>query len=144
MKKLLFVTMLLFTSYVSANWEVNQNGVAVQAAKDDYRSLAILELVDGVYYVSFVDYASLTTGAGCDEGKDTIREVNGQPIKLRNICDRGSNRFYGLTDKGRNFIVNEFKTKNSVKFGSKIYSAIGFSSAMEKLKQREAWEKNAL
>ncbi|MCG9699624.1 hypothetical protein L1D19_05695 [Vibrio natriegens] len=144
MKKMVVTLALLFSSYVSANWDVNQNGVAVQSASNDFDSLAILEFVDGTYYVSFIDTSYHEVNSECEEHDSTIREINGQPVKLHTVCDRGVSRHYALTDKGREFVINELKTKNSVKFGDDTYSAIGFSAALEKLKQRHEWEKEAL
>lgn len=142
MKKLLFLMACLFASGASANWEVNQNGVAIQFADGSQNRAAILELANNKFYVSFVEYYGINYK--CEEDKNTVRSVNGQPIKLLTTCDKGMNRNYALTDNGRQFIVNEFKSKNNVKFGSATYSAAGFSAVMKELKKRQDWEKDAL
>ncbi|WP_180933104.1 hypothetical protein, partial [Vibrio parahaemolyticus] len=78
---------------------------------------AILEYTDGIYSVSIVDGTQLQMGAKCEEVQ-AVREVNGTPIKLYLACENGMQRIYGMTSKGREFILNEFKTKNSVTIGN--------------------------
>ncbi|HII4310703.1 TPA: hypothetical protein ACY4PQ_001732 [Vibrio parahaemolyticus] len=143
MKKIVILTVLLVASYANANWDINQNGVAIQPAERGELSAAILEYTNKTYSVSIVQGDPLQSGMECDESK-SVREVNGTPVKVYIGCDNGMQRVFGVTDKGREFIVNEFKTKNSVVIGSAEFSAIGFSAALQKLKQRKAWEKNAL
>ncbi|MBE4074644.1 hypothetical protein [Vibrio parahaemolyticus] len=143
MKKLTLILMLLITSNAYANWDINQNGVAIQQAQMGALAAAILEYTDGIYSVSIVDGTQLQMGAKCEEVQ-AVREVNGTPIKLYLACENGMQRIYGMTSKGREFILNEFKTKNSVTIGNTEFSAVGFSSALHELKKRKEWEKNAL
>lgn len=140
MKKLITLFTLLFASQAFASWDVNQNGVAVEVSKNRPFSMAILEYAEGVYLVSFFEKK---IGEKCESG-EVVREVNGQLVQLLDLCDRGSSRYYGKTEEGREFILNEFKTKNSVKVGSTVYGAIGFSAALSKVKQRVELEKKAL
>ncbi|TON45773.1 hypothetical protein CGH55_24930, partial [Vibrio parahaemolyticus] len=107
----------LITSNAYANWDINQNGVAIQQAQMGALAAAILEYTDGIYSVSIVDGTQLQMGAKCEEVQ-AVREVNGTPIKLYLACENGMQRIYGMTSKGREFILNEFKTKNSVTIGN--------------------------
>ncbi|HHY0486659.1 TPA: hypothetical protein ACVU4X_003296 [Vibrio parahaemolyticus] len=142
MKKLLFIFMSIFTSYAFA-WGINQNGLAIQTADRDNEVAAVLVYNDDAYYISFADATNLTLGADCEES-DTIRDVNGQPVKFHIRCEMNVFWYYPETADGLSFIMNEFEHKNSVKVGSSVFSAIGFSAAQEKLKQRNEWEKKAL
>ncbi|MGD1455320.1 hypothetical protein [Vibrio harveyi] len=144
MKRLLILSSLLFASQTFAGWNMNQNGVATEISSNDFASMAVLEYspLEDDYYVSFLNLSQLNSG-NC-KPDETIREINGQLVKLFSMCDRGSSRYYGSTEDGRDFILNQFKTKNSVKVGDNVYSAMGFSAALKKIKQRKEMEKKAL
>ncbi|TON04099.1 hypothetical protein CGH64_25875, partial [Vibrio parahaemolyticus] len=94
MKKLTLILMLLITSNAYANWDINQNGVAIQQAQMGALAAAILEYTDGIYSVSIVDGTQLQMGAKCEEVQ-AVREVNGTPIKLYLACENGMQRIYG-------------------------------------------------
>ncbi|EGR0299628.1 TPA: hypothetical protein I7272_07850 [Vibrio parahaemolyticus] len=145
MKKTLFLFALLFTSQAFAEWSLNQNGVAIEPSSNDFQSLAILEysIENDQYFVSFMDTSQIGETSDCDE-RQAVREINGQLVKLVAMCDRGAARYYGQSDKGRSFIMNEFKTKNSVRVGDTNYSAIGFTAAMNLVKKRKELEEKAL
>ncbi|MGD1467182.1 hypothetical protein [Vibrio harveyi] len=145
MKRLFILGTLLFTSQAFASWDMNQNGVALEPSTNDISSMAILEysVEENQYYVSFMDTMQLNSNTNCSRS-DSVWEINGQLVNVSSMCDRGASRFYGSSDKGREFILNQFKTKNSVKVGNTTYSAMGFTAALKKIKQRKEMEKSAL
>lgn len=143
MKKILILMALLFASTASANWELNQNGLSVQSSNNDQRVIAALEYNEGIYYLTFIDATNVSVGAGCKED-ESVLDVNGQPVTFHFFCDRGIARAFPISEKGRKFVLDEFKNKTSVKVGNNIFSAVGFSAALIKVKNRDDWEKNAL
>ncbi len=145
MMRYLLAIFLIFSHNSYANWDINQNGVAVQNSANDPASFAILSYSDESYYIAFADAANVLARSGCkEEGDEVIREVNSQAVKFIQGCEMDIYKLYPKAAEGATFIFNEFTKKNSVKVGDSEFSAIGFSSAVEKLKQRTEWESNAL
>ena len=142
MKKIIALTASILSTSSMANWDINQNGVAWQIAQQDLNHAAILEHSNGKLAVSVV--STLQDACKGMEGAQVAWLVNNTPVKFEIFCSQGATRSYPATDKGRKFVIEEFKEKSKVKIGSYAYSAVGFTKAIEKVKEHDEITKNAI
>ncbi|CAH1521312.1 exported hypothetical protein [Vibrio owensii] len=141
MKKLIAVSTLVFATNTFAAWEVNQNGIALQPSYGNFSNGVALEHDGDEFYISVITLKS----AGLDCSPSTpIWMVNETPVRFESFCDQGASRSYPQSEKGMKYVLNEFKTKNSVKIGSNSYSAVGFTKAMNEVKAWDEKMKDAL
>ena len=140
MKKMIALAAAILSTSAMASWEINQNGIAVQMSKNDYTKWVLIEHSQGEVYISL---ASTSKRLKC-ESANPVWLVNDTPVKFESICTQGATRSSPQTDKGREFIMNEFKEKSSVKIGSTTYSAVGFNEAVSKVKSWDKKMENAL
>jgi hypothetical protein len=144
MKKILLLSLLVAQS--SNAWEINQNDVAVQASENQ---ISINEFTTMVYATGYLSLSRFISDSCGGQNEITrIYEVNKTPVKFNVFCNGDSNRStvdaIPKTEKGKAFLLNEFKTKNTVTIGKYKFSAIGFNDATLKIKAVEERNKNAI
>ncbi len=120
---------------IKDTWSVNKHGLAsVLAESPNFHIFGMVTGDSGSLY--FMDY---TKTCYYTSGKtESIFNVNGQNVKFEPRCSNGKTIYLAKSKAGSDYVLNEFKRKNSVKVGEWVFSARGFTKAYNQQMNRKA------
>jgi len=127
-----FLLVLSLTSqFANADWKPIL-GIGSGVTSNNYSDVTAATFNDNDIIIIYTD--ALCSGTDITE---YVLNVNETPVNMAFACVSGKEVVGASTERGREFIFNEFKSKNIVTIGKWIFSAKGF------LKAREVSIKNA-
>lgn len=137
MKKYLLLTLLSLSAFNATAWEINQNNIAFQVASNNPNYAALFDS-EGI---SIISEAPL----GCDNFTKRVYSVNGTSVKFTTHCQNEKMEYaYAESEKGRKYILDQFKEKTTVEINNLYYSAKGFNKIAKKLASKIESDKNAI
>ncbi|UKA23368.1 hypothetical protein IHC92_20670 [Photobacterium damselae subsp. damselae] len=133
MKKLVLGLIVACSFSVSAAkplevWDVNRNNVPIVMSQlPEYgamydrakRSVVIIALRD------------------CQDNGYSVMDVNGTPVKFELDCNQSNERFVPRSDKGKKYLLKQFKTKDKVIISGITFSAKGFAGSLRNAERKE-------
>ncbi len=133
MKKLtaLLITTILASSPALADWD--SETASVKSSNSDFVA-TIDKTTSGNFNIFFMHNEDSCKSYG-KASKVSHHRFNGVMVKFAKQCtSNGVISYFPRTAKGREFIINEFKIKNSVNLEGVEFSAKGFTKAYELFK----------
>lgn len=130
MKKIIVIAAIAATSFSAAaklpkfvdRWVLNPNGVPMVIAYD-YKHLALFD--------KDVQFATSDKCYKAEDDMDQlVTRVNGKPVKMARYCFKGNYRIIAVSQKGKDYILNEFNNKNRVTAFNTTFSATDFKKTV--------------
>lgn len=134
LNKLFAAGFILILSINSQAWELNENGVGFETEKSKSALFAVLEVHGEKAYVAIYDGSNLFQNCGAG----MIKTINGVSVRMLSKESGVMCMFYPESDKGMEYLVNEFKNKTQVKIGSYTFSTLGFTETIQDIINLEA------
>lgn len=136
MKKLVLGLIVACSFSVSAAkplevWDVNKNNIPYVPSQ----SLDQTAMYDSsVKSVVIIEFSELTE---CQGNGASIMDVNNTPVKFETFCMQNNRRFIPSSKKGKEYLLEQFKTKDRVIIGDIMFSTKGFSGSLRNAERKE-------
>lgn len=115
------------------SWKVNKNNVPVVKSQSSKYDAIYNSTIKSVVVIE--NYSLLEE---CQASRiPSIMDVNGTPVKFRSYCMQNNKRSSPVSKKGKEFLLDQFKTKNSVIVGGITFSAKGFAGSLRNAERKE-------
>jgi len=144
MKKVVLTLMAIMSlqahSY-NGGWQLNQHGALTMISTTG----ELVLVIHSDKTIELVKYNESCYKTKPEWGAIKLK-VNGQFISFAQYCHTGVfNVTYGsVSDAAKDFIMNEFKTKNKVTIGTTEFSGKGFTAKLKEQQQHIIDSQNAL
>ncbi len=112
----------------AASWSLNMNNVPIVASTN----YSMLSLISDGGVVAFIKLPRSSVEYCYDNSDDferSIAKINGKSVNMIRYCFAKKYRFVAATQEGRDYIFNEFKTKNKVIAFGYTFTAKNFTKS---------------